>query len=605
MANEDSLNVSIGNAQKHYSSMFFLPTYKKALLAIAVICIGVVGLSSLIFYPSVEGLIGSIALGVSLFLVTFVMDFLMANIILKDPIYILRRATALSLFGWVLWLFFILLGLALGAFYGPIWWMKLCLLGFATVITFRTTVFIATSRTSIYRRLASSILQPVFCIAIFTTFWSVISNSVIPLFWPYLILSPIIAVVSGYLFLLSIDRVGYRVYGQPSLPIFRAFMLNWVVNQNAPLEEFFDKIGENTDVEVNLLKFDSSKAKAAIVMPLVHPGPFKNVGSSILPSLVKHEFEKEFVCDTCVPLGILGHELDVASQEQNYKIINNIIKSAKFSASDDTATPMVRVKENFAVASCQIFGKCALLSFTLAPKTTEDLPQELGRVVREEAKKLGLTCTLIVNSHNSLNDVVDTAESLGDLEIAASKCLKKAVAMPIHKFKVGSATVYPNEFSLKEGMGPGGITSIIVQVEQQKTAYVVIDGNNMISGLREKIISALASAGFDESEVFTTDTHAVSAIITGKKGYNPVGEVMNHEVLIKYITDAAKKAEANMEPCKAGCLSFTVPQVRVIGEEMMGSLTRLVDEALKRAKKTVLPIFVLEGIVLVLLLTFL
>lgn len=605
MVNEDSLNDMINSAQKHYSSMFFLPTYKKALLAIAVICIGVIGLSSLIFYPSTEGLIGSLSLGISLFLVTYIMDILLSKIILKDPIYILRRAVALSLFCWIVWLFFILLGVVIGAFYGPIWWIRLCLLGFASVLTFRTTVFIATSRTSIYRRLASSLLQPVFCIIVFTAFWFVSSNSIIPQFWPYLIISPIIACVSAYLFLLPIDRVGYQVYGWASLPIFRAFMLDWVVNQNAPLEEFFEKIGETTDVEVNLLKFDSYKPKAAIIMPLVHPGPFKNVGSSVLPSLLKHEFEKAFSCDTCVPLGILGHELDLASQEQNIKIINHIIESAKFSASDDTATPLVKVKENYAVASCQIFGKSALLSFTLAPKTTEDLPQELGRMVREEAKKLGLTCTMIINSHNSINDVIDTAESLGDLEIAASKCLKKAVTMPTHKFKVGSATVYPSEFSVKEGMGPGGITAIVVQVEQQKAAYTIIDGNNMISGLHEKIIPALAAAGFDESEVFTTDTHVVSAVITGNRGYNPVGEAMNHEVLIKYITDVAKAAEANMEESKAGCLSLTVPNVRVIGKEMIGSLSLLVDKALKKAKQTILPVFGLEGLLLILLLVLL
>ena len=37
-------------------------------------------------------------------------------------------------------------------------------------------------------------------------------------------------------------------------------------------------------------------------------------------------------------------------------------------------------------------------------------------------------------------------------------------------------------------MGTGGITAIVVEVEKQKTAYVIIDGNNMIPNLREKIL---------------------------------------------------------------------------------------------------------------------
>jgi putative membrane protein len=154
-------------------------------------------------------------------------------------------------------------------------------------------------------------------------------------------------------------------------------------------------------------------------------------------------------------------------------------------------------------------------------------------------------------------------------------------------------------------MGTGGITAIVVQVEGQKTCYVVIDGNNMIPGLREKILTALASAGFDSSEVFTTDTHAVSALTTGgqagRRGYHPVGEVMDHDLLIRYICDVAKNAGADLEVASAGYLHFVVPQVRVIGEERLKSITSLVDKAIKKAKQ-MLPIFGLEGLLLILFL---
>ena len=79
------------------------------------------------------------------------------------------------------------------------------------------------------------------------------------------------------------------------------------------------------------------------------------------------------------------------------------------------ASPLVRVKEGIATASCQIFGDTAFLSFSLAPKTTEDLPQELGRIVAEEAKKYGLKNAVVVNTHNCLTDIVDTAEHLDEL----------------------------------------------------------------------------------------------------------------------------------------------------------------------------------------------
>ena len=418
----------------------------------------------------------------------------------------------------------------------------------------------------------------------------------------YVVTSPIVGYIASSLLLFSIDRLGKSTYSLPALPLFRAFILDWVDNQNAPLEEYLEKMGENADITVTLLKFDSSKPKAAIIVPLVHPGPFKNIGSSLLPSLLKHEYEKEFGCDTCVPLGILGHELDLASQAQNNKIISQVISSARFEASAGLASPYVTVTEGFATASCQIFADTVLLSFSLSPKTTEDLPQELGQIVSEEGKKYGLKTAIVVNCHNSITDIVEIEENLTSLKDAASTCLQKAVAFPQKPFMVGSATVFPKEFTLKAGMGTGGITAIIVKVENQKTAYVIIDGNNMISGLREKLIAALTGLGFDAAEVFTTDTHAVSGLETGRQGYHPVGEAMDQELLTRYIIEVAKKAESNLEACNAGSIQFIVPKVTVIGEERLHSITTLVDKAIDKAKHVVAPIFGFEGLVLILLL---
>jgi putative membrane protein len=336
----------------------------------------------------------------------------------------------------------------------------------------------------------------------------------------------------------------------------------------------------------------------------VHPGPFKNIGSSLLPSMLKSEFEKEYDCAACVPLGLLGHEMDAASQAQNHKIIDQVLASAKTKGSISEATPLVRVSEGFVSASCQIFGKTAFLSFTLAPKTTEDLPQELGALIREEASVLGLEA-FVVNAHNSLTESTEIEASLDTLRNVASKCLEKAASQNAFSFEVGASTVYPLEFTLNDGMGTGGITAVVVKVKDQKTAYVVIDGNNMVTGLRERILDALASAGFSESEVFTTDTHAVSAVVLGRRGYHPVGEAMNQTALIQYITAAASAAAGNLEICKANCQHIVVPKVRVIGGECLEFMTVLIDKAIQKAKRIVAPIFGLEGLLLILLLYFL
>jgi putative membrane protein len=601
-----SLSQSMDRAVKHYSSLFVIPSYKKVLLLLALTSIGGGSLPSIILLPFPEGVVNGLLLGCSLFLVNLTIDYAVSMIILRrDPIYGLRRTTALSFFSWVLWVFFIFLGAIVAMSFGFTWWIRLSLLGFSAVITLRSIVLLSTSSTDYKRLFAASLLQPFSCTILFLAFWSwtKVEYQIAPIMF-FIILSPVVGFISSLLFISVLNRVGMQTLGAPSLPLFKAFLLNWIVGLNGPFEEFLEKLGENQDVEISLVKFDSSKPKAVMIVPAVHPGPFKNVGSSLLPSMLKTALETKLDCVACVPHGLLGHEFDLASQTQNQKIINQVVESANLKVSVAEATPFIKVSNGLATACCQAFGNFAFLSFTLAPKTTEDLPQELGLFVRQEAERHGLTCCVIVNAHNSIDGTTNMQEALDALKTVAVTCLEKAVSLRQLPFEIGAATVIPKEFGVKEGMGPGGITVIVAGVGKQKTAYVVIDGNNLVSGLRENILLELHSIGIDEGEVFTTDTHSVNAIILNDRGYHPVGEAINHENLIGYIKKATSIALSELEHVKAACCSTMIPEVKVIGEKRLDTLCLLIDRALQKAKKIVVPIFAASGLFLMLILMF-
>ncbi len=599
LAVSGTLNQSMNKAQRHYSSLFFLPSFKVSLAITAAVCI-TTGILTALLFRGVAGLASGLFLGLGLFAFSLIVDIVLSRVVLKDPIFVLRRVSVLSLFSWVFWFALLVVGLLLGWGLGSLWSVKFYLLGFATLLTLRAVVLVTISSANFPRRMLAVLLQPVACIIPLAAFWATQSVAAIH-YLPFITVAPFIALPSAYFFVERLNNIGKTTYKVPSIDIFRAFMLNWVAAQNAPLESFLEQMGQDADIEVSLLKFDATKPKAAIVVPLVHPGPFKNIGSSILPSLLKREYDTKFGCQSAVALGLLGHESDAASQTQNQKIINQVLVAAGFESSLEAATPLIRVSEGNMTASCQLFGKIAFLNFTLAPKTTEDLPAELGGVVREEAKRLGLEA-VVVNAHNSLTENTSIEASLATLRDVAANCLQKAAAERTSSFEVGSATVHPSEFTLKDGMAEGGIAAITVKVGTQKMAYVIIDGNNMVSGLREKIQNALKSAGFDSSEVFTTDTHSVSAVVVGKRGYHPVGEAMDHELLIGYVKQAALAAAANFEPCKAGHLRLTVPNVRVIGGEFLESISLLVDQTIQKAKRLLLPVFGVEHLLLLVLL---
>jgi len=605
VATEDPLSQSMDKAVKHYSSLFWLPSYIKVVLLLVLICIGGGWLSTVILFPSAEGLVYGLFLGISLLIANFILDYAVSRLVLKrDPIYDLRRTAALSFYCWVLWLFFIFIGVAGAILTSELfWWVRMCLLGFSAVLILRLIVLSVTSSMDHKRVLAASLLQPFFCLIPFLVIWTKVNYPILPMFL-FLVFSPVVGIISSFFFVFLLNRSGKQVLGIPSLSLFRAFLLNWIVDLNAPFEGFLEKLGETRDVEVSLIKFDSHKPKAVIVVPSVHPGPFKNIGSSLLPSIVKTNLEKELKGVVCVPHGLLGHEFDLASQTQNQKIINDIVRFANFETFEAKATPFVKVSNGLATANCHIFGNAAFLSFTLAPETTEDFPQELGLFVRQEAEKHRLASCVVVNAHNSIDGTINMKEALGALKTVAETCLEKAVSLKRLPSEVGAATVTPKELNLKDGMGPSGITVVVVKVGNQKTAYVVIDGNNMVAGLRETILSALHSIGISDGEVFTTDTHSVNAVILGERGYHPVGEVMDHEKLIAYIKEAALSAVCSLERVMVACHSLTVPGVKVIGEKLLERLCLLIDRTLQRAKKVAVPIFATDGLLLMLVLMF-
>lgn len=601
MVADESFNQYLDNAVKHYSSLFMLPPYRSIVLFTAAVCLSVGLFLAPTLSPSYLGLVNGLLCSGALFLITNFSNYFLTFFVLRnDPVYDLRRTAALSLYCWILWLVFISMGCVTAFFFGAMWAVRLCLLGFSAVLILRFIVLYVTSSSGFKRFLASSIIPPLLCLIPFTFLWLNLADLLrVGLFLAYALG---IALASSFSFILLLDNVGKRIVGASSLSIFKAFLLNWIADLNSPFEVFLERLSEERDVKVSILQFDSVNGKVFITVPSIHPGPFKNIGSSLLPSMLKTALEQKFNGVACVPLGLLGHELDLASQSQNKKIIDYAVGSADFKVDEDKATPFIKVGNGLATACCQIFGETAFIVFSLAPSTTEDIPQELAPVVQQEAERLGLKSCVVVNAHNSIDGPVGSKKALEALETVAVACLEKASSMNRLPFKIGAATVKPKEFSLADGMGFGGITVVVTQVGKRRAAYVVFDGNNMVSGLREKILSALHSVGISDGEVFTTDTHSVNALTLNKRGYHPIGEVMDHEKVIGYVKEAVCSAVANLEWARVGCRDVLIPRVRVIGQKSLEKLCLLPDMVIQRAKRIVVPLFAVTSLLLMLVL---
>ncbi len=603
MASEGSLDYSIKRAVKHYASLFGLPSHSRLTLLTFALCqLGaILSIAVLARAP----LLLALQFGLFLFLLSGASDLILGRFLLgPDPIYNVRRSAALSMFSLLLWFGFLLIGSSLVRLLGLwVFWVDAFLVGFAAVCILRLIVLFSTSFSSLWRRISSSLLQPALCLVSMIFVPLSMGNSFGLSQTVYVFFSTFVSLVTAFIFVSSVDRVGLATLKVPTTEILKAFLANWMEDLKGPVESLFEDFGREKTIDFSLLAFRGKKRfKSIVAVSSFHPGPFKNVGSSSLPHEIQEALEARFGCVAAVPHGLFGHDFDLCSQRQNRKVLKAIMESADFQRFNSGTTGFVRARKGTASASCQLFGSVAVLCLTLAPETTEDFPKELGDSILKLASKLDIPHVVIINAHNSIDGPFDIGGVINDLKDASAEALEKASKQKPSAFEVGAVRIAPAEFKTEDGMGPGGICVLLIRLTNQICAYVTIDANNMVSGMRERILGALQRLGIDDGEVLTTDTHAVNAVVMTERGYHPLGEAIPQQQLVEYVECAAKEALSRMSTASVSWRCGEASGVNVIGEQQIKEMPLLADEALRQAKNSALKLFATVGAALVALL---
>ncbi len=396
--------------------------------------------------------------------------------------------------------------------------------------------------------------------------------------------------ISGPILLLA--RLGrWRFGDNPAriIPLFRGFVYAWAEEHNGPLEEQLATVSEERGVETDNLTFESASGGCLgrIVAPYVHPGPFRRVGSSGLPQTIAESLGG---CETLVVHGVSNHEWDLARSGDCAKIVD-AIKGANASTPSYTCGPMVRAEVNGAKASCQLFGGIAFFTLTLSPKSHDDLPDAVKERVRAASERRGLSA-VVVDAHNCLDDddLLDDDDSENLVE-AAEEALDGALDAGQMSFSAGFHRVRPSEWGLDDGMGPCGVAAAVVEAAGGRYAYVVFDSNNMIQGLRERLLDGVKSAGYTDAEMLTSDTHLVNAIGATERGYNPMGEAMDWGRVQAYVDETLR--EVKTSPSRVSFARARVEGVKVIGVRGIETLRGVVKTSFRlfaRTAAVVLPI---------------
>jgi putative membrane protein len=511
------------------------------------------------------------------------------TIMKHDPLFYLRRCLAFSLFTITTWvivfIFSSILALVLRDFVFPNFAV---VIGFFAIMPLRSIVVFSMSATNFARRMLFTLVEP----TLTGTMAVLIFGTPVGTVLVGLVLSSLAGLVFAFALISFVEMDGRRAVGFSPIRMFRALLTDLLESKNEELESYLTELGEDTQIGVAEFAFrrkSDHSLKGVLLVSNFHPGPFKNIGSSVLPYLFPSVIERRYGALGVVPHGVSGHELNLVSQEQNARVIRWAIANLDKTTSIGDATPVERSKNGVATATSQVFDGCALVTMTTAPHDMEDIPAEVA------SRFTGLTHgrfrhVAIIDAHNCLGqETTLTSEKIEGLEEAALASLESATKRGSAPFKVGMARKIPKQFTLKEGFGPAGITVIGIEVGKQAFAYIIIDGNNMVRGLREDILATAKEAGFEDAEVMTTDTHMVNGIVSAPLGYHTVGEVVPRGALLNEILGACRQAMADLEPSEVSATSEQI-QVTTLGSKSLRRVMALVYRFAKLTAVTLFPI---------------
>lgn len=527
-----------------------------------------------------------------------VSDLITESFYRDDPLLTPRRVNIIS-FVWCLagGLLLAIVGVLSGFTGRPDLLLRGILLTICSSAGLRVIIFLVFSTRGAARTAFAIAVQPILVAAA--------AHLLLPGVWqaPIWVMITVLALVllGPAMLLVQISRRSFSDGVIRIIPLFRAFVYAWAEQHNGPLEDQLAEISEAARLEVDELVFTDpfGVCLGGVVAPYIHPGPFRNVGSSGL-SLVLTE-GLGGACETIVVHGVSSHERDMARSGDMKKIVS-ALKAAETAQPSASCSPMTRAEVSGAKASCQIFGETALLTLTLSPKSHDDISDTVKDRVREAAAARGLGA-VIVDAHNCLDhdDLLDEKD-IENLVAAAVEALEKAISLPREPFKVGVSRVRPSEWGLNEGMGPCGIAAVVVETSAGRNAYIVFDTNNMIQGFREELLAHVASLGYVEAETMTSDTHLVNAIGATDRGYHPAGEAMEHGRTLRYVEEALSAAKPR--PAEASFTRIAVDDVPIIGVkgiEMLRGVVKTSFRVFIRTAITALPLTFLAAAITALL----
>ena len=459
---------------------------------------------------------------------------------------------------------------------------------------FNTLVFWATSKVRFSVAAITGFIQPVLIIAMYISisFLFIDTSFMGPVIFQIILkafVASIIFVIAIYAFITVIASPFKKNLGIGVLDLLSLFIAHMNEGSNS-LEGLFENMSEAIDTIVTFVSFKTENGiKALFISPSVHPGPLGDLGGSNMPTLLANKFD----CFTMVAHGPSTHDFNPIAVSEIDKIENSIRKGLERVEYSENASKFIRYNSEKANIGVQFFNEGMVILSTFAPEAVDDIEFGVGLTMMAQSRNhCNVKDSVIVDCHNSF-----TAES-GEVLPGNSEVFQLIDVIDLiepeqekYDIKIGCHSDNMDDLDKNEGVGESGIKTMIIEVENQRTAYVLFDANNMEIGFRQEIIDAVSDLEIDEIEVMTTDTHTVNTI---SRGYNPIGIVKRAEI-IEYARASIIEAIKDIEKVEVGTGTNKIKNLNTFGPKNSTELISTISSVVA-VSKIIAPVLLITSL---------
>ena len=496
----------------------------------------------------------------------------------------------------ILWIIIMIGGIISRLFHVDLF-LNSMLFGCVLIYGFNTLVFWATSKVRFSIAATAGLIQPLLILAMYTliTFLFIDTSFIGSTFLQITfkaIVAAIIFVLAIYAFIKVIASPFKKNLGIGVLDLLSLFIAHMNEGSNS-LEGIFEPMSEAIDTIVTFVSFKTENGiKSLFISPSVHPGPLGDIGGSNMPTILANKFDHF----TMVAHGPSTHDFNPIAVSEIDKIEDSIKRGLDKIEYTKKASKFVRYNSEKANIGVQFFNKGMVILSTFAPEAVDDIEFGVGLTMMAQSRsRCNVEDSIIVDCHNSFSP--ESGEVLpGNAEVFQLIDVIDRIDphQETYDIKVGCYEDDMGSLDKHEGIGESGIKTMIIEVEGQRTAYVLFDSNNMEIGFRQEIIDAVQDLEIDEIEVMTTDTHTVNTL---SRGYNPIGIAKRPEI-IEYVKISIIEAIKDLEKVEVGTGTEKITNLKTFGPKNSTELISTISSVVA-VSKIIAPVLLITALLIV------